>query len=220
MPVQVKTRVIINKITHLIENCGLAANNIAAVTFTNKAAREMRERIGLSMEKSKIKGLKISTFHTLGLDIIKKEIKTLGYKSNFSLFDDQDCFSLLKELTEPELEEDKESIYQLINRISSWKNDLIQPEQAIYEAEDSETALFAELYQRYQSQLRAYNALDFDDLILIPTLLFRNNQEVRERWQNKIKYLLVDEYQDTNTSQYELVKLIVGQKRPLYRRWR
>ncbi len=206
-----KTRVIINKITHLIENCGMPAKNIAAVTFTNKAAREMRERIGASMEKSKIKGLKISTFHTLGLDIIKKEIKTLGFKSNFSLFDDQDCFSLLKELTEPELEEDKESIYQLINRISTWKNDLIEPEQAIYEAQDSESALFAELYQRYQSQLRAYNALDFDDLILIPTLLFRKNQEVRERWQNKIKYLLVDEYQDTNTSQYELVKLIVGQ---------
>ena len=206
-----KTRVIINKITHLIENCKLPANSIAAVTFTNKAAREMKERIGQAMDRSKIKGLKISTFHTLGLGIIKKEIKILGYKSNFSLFDDQDCFSLLKELTEPELKEDKESIYQLINRISSWKNDLILPEQAIYEATDSESALYAELYSRYQTQLRAYNALDFDDLILIPTLLFRDNQEVRERWQTKIRYLLVDEYQDTNTSQYEMVKLMVGQ---------
>lgn len=205
-----KTRVIINKITHLIERCGLPAANIAAVTFTNKAAREMRERISQSMDRSRIKGLKISTFHTLGLDIIKKEIKVLGYKTNFSLFDDQDCFSLLKELTEPELKEDKESIYQLINRISAWKNDLILPQQALNEAQDSESALYAELYHRYQSQLRAYNALDFDDLILIPTLLFKNNQEVRERWQNKIRYLLVDEYQDTNTSQYELVKLIVG----------
>jgi ATP-dependent DNA helicase Rep len=207
-----KTRVIINKITHLIENCGFAANSIAAVTFTNKAAREMKERIALSMDRSKIKGLKISTFHTLGLDVVKKEIKTLGFKSNFSLFDDQDCFALLKELTEAELEEDKESIYQLINRISNWKNDLILPKQAIALADDSETLLYAQLYQRYQSQLRAYNALDFDDLILIPTLLFKTNDEVRARWQNKIRYLLVDEYQDTNTSQYELVKLLVGER--------
>lgn len=205
-----KTRVIINKITHLIENCGYDAKHIAAVTFTNKAAREMRERITDSMDRSKTKGLRISTFHTLGLDVIKKEIKVLGFKQNFSLFDDQDCFSLLKELTEKELNEDKESIYQLINKISSWKNDLILPKQAMAMAEDSETALYAELYQRYQNQLRAYNALDFDDLILIPTLLFKTNEEVRERWRNKIRYLLVDEYQDTNTSQYELVKLLVG----------
>jgi ATP-dependent DNA helicase Rep len=207
-----KTRVIINKITHLIENCGYSAKHIAAVTFTNKAAREMRERIASSIDRSKIKGLKISTFHTLGLDVIKKEIKTLGYKANFSLFDDQDCFALLKELTEPELGEDKESIYQLITAISNWKNDLILPQQALKMATDSEQALHAELYQRYHGQMRAYNALDFDDLILIPTLLFKTNDEVRERWQNKIRYLLVDEYQDTNTSQYELVKLLVGKR--------
>ena len=207
-----KTRVIINKIAHLIENKGYPANSIAAVTFTNKAAREMKERVSQSIAKEKVKGLKISTFHTLGLDVIKKEIKVLGFKNNFSLFDDQDCFTLLKELTEPELQEDKESIYQLINRISSWKNDLILPKQAIANATDSESALYAELYLRYQSQLRAYNALDFDDLILIPTLLFKTNQEVRERWQNKIRYLLVDEYQDTNTSQYELVKTLVGER--------
>ncbi len=207
-----KTRVIINKIGHLIENCHIPANKIAAVTFTNKAAREMKERVGQSIDKHKVKGLKISTFHTLGLDIIKKEIKILGYKSNFSLFDDQDCFALLKELTETELGEDKESIYQLISKISNWKNELMLPQAAIANAQDSEEALFAELYQRYQSQMRAYNALDFDDLILIPTLLFRNYPEVIARWQEKIQYLLVDEYQDTNTSQYELVKHLVGKR--------
>ena len=207
-----KTRVIINKIAYLIEEKGLSAKSIAAVTFTNKAAREMKERVGQSIDKEKAKGLKISTFHTLGLEVIKREIKTLGFKKNFSLFDDQDCFSLLKELTEVELEEDKESIYKLINKISNWKNDLILPKVAIQNATDSEDLLYAELYQRYQSQLRAYNALDFDDLILIPTLLFKTNQEVRERWQARIQYLLVDEYQDTNTSQYELVKLLVGQR--------
>lgn len=207
-----KTRVIINKIAHLISECGYQANQIAAVTFTNKAAREMRERVGQSIDKAQAKGLKISTFHTLGLDVIKKEIKTLGFKNNFSLFDDQDCFSLLKELTEAELAEDKESINKLITQISNWKNDLILPNRALKEAQDSETALFAELYQRYQTQLRAYNALDFDDLILIPTLLFATNDEVRARWQQKIRYLLVDEYQDTNTSQYQLVKLLVGER--------
>lgn len=207
-----KTRVIINKIAHLIEHCGYEARNIAAVTFTNKAAREMRERISNDMDRSKLKGLRISTFHTLGLDVIKKEIKILGFKSNFSLFDDQDCFALLKELTDDELDGDKESIYQLINAISNWKNDLVLPKQALALAQDSEQALHAELYQRYHAQMRAYNALDFDDLILIPTLLFKTNDEVRQRWQNKIRYLLVDEYQDTNTSQYELVKYLVGQR--------
>ncbi len=207
-----KTRVIINKIAYLIEEIGLSAKSIAAVTFTNKAAREMKERVGQSIDKEKAKGLKISTFHTLGLEVIKREIKTLGFKKNFSLFDDQDCFSLLKELTEPELQEDKESIYKLINKISNWKNDLILPKVAIAKATDSEDLLYAELYQRYQSQLRAYNALDFDDLILIPTLLFKTNDEVRTRWQDRIRYLLVDEYQDTNTSQYELVKLLVGER--------
>ena len=207
-----KTRVIINKIAHLIENKGMSAKQIAAVTFTNKAAREMRERVTQSIDKERVKGLQISTFHTLGLNVIKKEIKTLGFKKNFSLFDDQDCFSLLKELTEKELNEDKEAIKQLITHISNWKNDLILPKQAIAQATDSESALYAELYLRYNSQLRAYNALDFDDLILIPTLLFKTNQEVRERWQQKIQYLLVDEYQDTNTSQYELVKLLVGER--------
>ena len=207
-----KTRVIINKIAYLIEEIGLSAKSIAAVTFTNKAAREMKERVGQSIDKEKAKGLKISTFHTLGLEVIKREIKTLGFKKNFSLFDDQDCFSLLKELTEPELQEDKESIYKLINKISNWKNDLILPKVAIAKATDSEDLLYAELYQRYQSQLRAYNALDFDDLILIPTLLFKTNDEVRARWQDRIRYLLVDEYQDTNTSQYELVKLLVGER--------
>ena len=169
-----KTRVIINKIAYLIEEVGLSAKSIAAVTFTNKAAREMKERVSQSIDKEKAKGLKISTFHTLGLEVIKREIKTLGFKKNFSLFDDQDCFSLLKELTEDELQEDKESIYKLINKISNWKNDLILPKAAIAKATDSEDLLYAELYQRYQSQLRAYNALDFDDLILIPTLLFKN----------------------------------------------
>ncbi|SHI03601.1 DNA helicase Rep [Ferrimonas marina] len=207
-----KTRVIINKIAYLIQQCDYKARHIAAVTFTNKAAREMRERVASSLGKAEARGLRISTFHTLGLDMIRAEHKVLGLKPGFSLFDDQDSLALLKELTEQELMEDKDQLQQLITRISDWKNDLMQPEQAIATARDGKEALQAQLYQRYRDHMTAYNALDFDDLILLPTLMLASNEEVRLRWQNKIRYLLVDEYQDTNTSQYQLVKLLVGER--------
>ncbi|QIR15790.1 DNA helicase Rep [Shewanella aestuarii] len=207
-----KTRVIINKIAYLVEKCGYQARNIAAVTFTNKAAREMKERVAQSMGRKEARGLWISTFHTLGLEIIKREHKVVGLKAGFSLFDDQDTFALLKELTENELDEDKDLIKALASAISNWKGDLVVPEQAIKRGGDERTQLFAKLYQRYAQHMKSYNALDFDDLILLPTLLLRHNEEVRTRWQTRIQYLLVDEYQDTNTSQYELVKLLVGER--------
>lgn len=207
-----KTRVIINKIAYLVEKCGYKARNIAAVTFTNKAAREMKERIAQSMGRKEARGLWISTFHTLGLEIIKREHKVLGLKPGFSLFDDQDTLALLKELTQDELDEDKDLLKSLASTISNWKGGLIIPEQARKIAQDEQQHLFAMLYQRYAQHMKAYNALDFDDLILLPTLLLRHNEEVRTRWQTKIQYLLVDEYQDTNTSQYEMVKLLVGER--------
>ncbi|QYK01172.1 DNA helicase Rep [Shewanella psychrotolerans] len=207
-----KTRVIINKIAYLVQKCGYQARNIAAVTFTNKAAREMKERVAQSMGRKEARGLWISTFHTLGLEIIKREYKVVGLKPGFSLFDDQDTLALLKELTENELDGDKDLLRMLTTAISNWKGDLVIPEQARKIAKDEQSQLFAMLYQRYAQHMKAYNALDFDDLILIPTLLLRHNQEVRERWQKRIQYLLVDEYQDTNTSQYELVKLLVGER--------
>jgi len=207
-----KTGVICQKIAYLIQKCDYKARNIAAVTFTNKAAREMKERVVKMMDKSLTRGLTVSTFHSLGLDIIKKEIKTLGYKPGFTLFDDQDTLSLLKELTHEELDGDKDLLSKLQSMISNWKNDLLLPEAAIKSASDADTTMYAEFYQLYQKHMKAYNALDFDDLILIPTLLLKNFPEVRARWQKKIQYLLVDEYQDTNASQYELVKLIAGEK--------
>ena len=207
-----KTRVIINKIAYLVQKCGYQARNIAAVTFTNKAAREMKERVAQSMGRKEARGLWISTFHTLGLEIIKREYKVVGLKPGFSLFDDQDTMALLKELTENELDGDKDLLKMLTTAISNWKGDLVIPELALKKAKDEQSQLFALLYQRYAQHMKAYNALDFDDLILIPTLLLRHNQEVRERWQKRIQYLLVDEYQDTNTSQYELVKLLVGER--------
>ncbi|AWX15698.1 DNA helicase Rep [Mergibacter septicus] len=207
-----KTRVIINKIAHLIANCGYQPKQIAAVTFTNKAAREMKERVAQSIGKTESKGLTVCTFHTLGFDIIKREYQALGLKSNMTLFDEYDQRALLAELTEPYLHKDKDLINQLMNYISNCKNDLIIPEQAIKQANKQLEVLFSQCYQQYQKQMRAYNALDFDDLIMLPTQLFQQNIEVKQRWQAKIRYLLVDEYQDTNTSQYELIKLLVGER--------
>ncbi|MFJ5484601.1 DNA helicase Rep [Pectobacterium actinidiae] len=207
-----KTRVITNKIAHLIRQCGYQARHIAAVTFTNKAAREMKERVAQTLGRKETRGLMIATFHTLGLEIIKREYVALGMKSNFSLFDDQDQMALLKELTEQWLENDKVLLQQLISTISNWKNDLIDPAGAAATARSERDKLFVHCYSLYHDHLRACNVLDFDDLILLPTLLLKQNVEVRERWQNRLRYLLVDEYQDTNTSQYELVKLLVGSR--------
>ncbi len=207
-----KTRVITNKIAHLVQNCDYLAKHIAAVTFTNKAAREMKERVSQTLGRKEARGLMVSTFHSLGLDIIKREYKVLGMKAGFSLFDDQDTLALLKELTAKQLQEDMDLLKALITQISNWKNALILPAQAIKQARGERDVLFAHCYDLYQRQLKAYNALDFDDLIVLPTLLLTLKEEVRLRWQKKIQYLLVDEYQDTNTSQYELIKALVGER--------
>lgn len=207
-----KTRVITNKIAYLVQECKIPARQIAAVTFTNKAAREMKERVAQTLGKKEARGLKVSTFHTMGLNIIKSEAKNLGLKPGFSLFDDKDTMSLLKDLTIDELDGDKEQLSLLQSCISNWKNDLLLPDQLQKVALAPGEVEFAKFYQRYQNHLRAYNALDFDDLILMPTLVLKNNEASRQKWQNKIRYLLVDEYQDTNTSQYELVRMLVGER--------
>ena len=205
-----KTRVIINKIAHLISQCGYLPKQIAAVTFTNKAAREMRERVAHSIGKEQSKGLTISTFHTLGFEILKREHKLLGFKSGMTLFDEHDQLALLKHLLPENVAEDKDLLKALVSTISNWKNDLLSPEMAVHRCKSERDRVFSHFYQLYQNQLKAYNALDFDDLIMLPVLLFRQFPEALARWQQKIRYLLVDEYQDTNTSQYELIKLLVA----------
>lgn len=205
-----KTRVITNKIAHLIRACGYQARHIAAVTFTNKASREMKERVAQTLGRAEARGLTVATFHTLGLAIIKREYKALGMKAKFSLFDEQDQLALLKDLSEPWLEGDKDLLKSLTSAISNWKNDLLSPAQAAAVARSERDKLFAHCYALYDDHLIACNVLDFDDLILRPTQLLQRDEAVRERWQNRLRYLLVDEYQDTNTSQYELVKLLVG----------
>lgn len=205
-----KTSVITTKIAYLIKEKGIKANKIAAVTFTNKAAREMKERVGKLVQGKEARGLTVSTFHNLGLTIIRREHKTLGYKAGFSLFDDQDTKSLIKDLMHKDFQTDAEIIGMVQNMISNWKNDLIEPEQAMGLANDDRETLAAAVYREYDRHLQAYNAVDFDDLIRLPVRLFRDHPEVLDRWQNKMHYMLVDEYQDTNVSQYLLVKLLIG----------
>lgn len=206
-----KTSVITRKIAYLINECGVAAHNVAAVTFTNKAAREMKERVSALLEGRSGKGLTVSTFHNLGLNIIRREHRTLGFKPGFSIFDDQDSKALLKDLMLHN-GEDTDQVDAVVHQISNWKNDMVEPAQALASAQLPQDILAARAYEAYNSHLRAYNAVDFDDLILIPVKLFAEHPDVLERWQNRIRYLLVDEYQDTNTSQYELVKLLVGSR--------
>jgi len=210
-----KTSVITQKIAYLVEHCDIPARNIAAVTFTNKAAREMKARVSNLLSAPRSKGLTVSTFHNLGLTIIRTEIKTLGFKSGFSILDQEDCRNLLKELLVRHSELDDKLIDTVQNTISNWKNALLEPGNATSVANSTGEQSIAMLYERYQRALKAYNAVDFDDLIMTPVMLFRQHPEVLAKWQRRIRYLLVDEYQDTNLAQYELVKTLVNEKQAL-----
>lgn len=208
-----KTAVITRKIAHLIQHVGIPAHRITAMTFTNKAAREMKERVGKLISREEGKGLTVSTFHNFGLNLLRIELKHTELKNNFSILDADDCKRLLMDLMHRDNltgADSKELIAKAMRRISDWKNDLLLPAQAISTAETPEDLHLAHLYELYERNLRAYNAVDFDDLIALPTRLLQDNAEVREKWQHRVQYLLVDEYQDTNTAQYILVKLLVG----------
>jgi ATP-dependent DNA helicase Rep len=204
-----KTRVITEKIAYLVQQ-GTPARHIAAVTFTNKAAREMKSRVSKLLDDKQSRGLRVSTFHSLGLDILRAEHKTLGYKAAITLFDEQDRLTLLRNLISHGLKGcDIDEVDRYNQQIGQWKNAFVTPEQAVSQA-DAITFAAALLYDAYTRSLKAYNAVDFDDLILLPVLLFQQHAPALEKWQNRIRYLLVDEYQDTNITQYQLVRLLAG----------
>ncbi|MDQ7016319.1 MAG: DNA helicase Rep [Gammaproteobacteria bacterium] len=204
-----KTRVITQKIAHLMQS-GMAAHHIYAVTFTNKAAKEMKARVGQLLSQQEAKGLSVSTFHTLGLKIFREEGHRLGFQRGFTIMDASDSLAALKELLRDGGAGGLNEEESLRDQIGHWKNDFINPEQALKQASNDEEQYNAKIYQRYQRLLLAYNAVDFDDLITQPLRLLQEHDELREKWQQRVRHLLVDEYQDTNATQYELVKLLVG----------
>ena len=201
-----KTSVITHKIAWLIQEAGIPARHITAVTFTNKASREMRERIGNVARKDQIRGLTVSTFHTFGLNLLRREAAYAGLKSGFSILDAEDAKSVLSDLLKRESIDDRDVTASVQHTISQWKNDGLSPEQAMLQATEPQSVLAASAYVEYDRYLKACNAVDFDDLILRPVELFRHKPDLLTKWQAKIRYLLVDEYQDTNGIQYELVK--------------
>lgn len=206
-----KTRVITQKIAWLIRECQYQGRNICAVTFTNKAAREMQQRIAGVLAKHERRGLKIATFHNLGLKMIRKSLDTCGLHKGFSIFDSEDCMRLIREFLPTGRAKEREFPIMVQQQISRWKNDLLSDKQVLGQVTQDEVEQLAqELYLSYNQALQAYNAVDFDDLIRIPVGLLKEHATIREYWQNSIRHLLVDEYQDSNSCQYEMVKNIVG----------
>ena len=204
-----KTRVITHKIAYLVNECGYEPRHIAAITFTNKAANEMRARVGDLLKNTNTKGLVVSTFHSLGMHILRAEARLLGYKPQFSIFDSSDTWKIFSELTNSG---DKQEIRDMQTQISNWKSAFVSPEQAALIANNDEAKIHARIYSRYQETLRAYQAVDFDDLIHLPVVLFKQHPEALLRWQLRLRYLLVDEYQDTNDCQYQLIKLLADMR--------
>jgi len=210
-----KTRVITEKIAYLIGECGIAPSRIAAVTFTNKSAQEMKSRVKKLVGSKASRGLRVSTFHRLALGILQKECSALDYKPGFSVFATGDCITVLSELLKVTGERGLDAAESAHWQISQWKNDGVMPEEATLYAEDDRQFGIAKLYSQYQRQLHAYNAFDLDDLILQTAHLFKTRRDILEKWQNKIHYLLVDEYQDTNAMQYQLVKMLAEKRQCL-----
>lgn len=209
-----KTRVITYKIAHLIHQAGFAPNKIRALTFTNKSAHEMKQRVVALLGKKHSKGIGISTFHTFGLRILQEEYFDLGLRKGFSILDSKDVESCLAELLHRS-DNDVAFVKQAMYQISRWKNEFIDPADAIQLADSPLLETQALLYQHYQEHMLACNTLDFDDLIMMPVILFRRHKDSLLKWRGKIHYLLIDEYQDTNTSQYELIKLMTGLRQKL-----
>ncbi|WP_413817043.1 UvrD-helicase domain-containing protein [Pusillimonas sp.] len=204
-----KTRVITQKIAYLLRECGYMGRHVVALTFTNKAAREMSERVKTLVDSRLTKGLTISTFHSLGVRFLREEARHAGLKPEFSILDSTDAMGIIQELLATT---DKARLRGVQQAISLWKNALMDPDAAEKAAATPNEAEAARVYRSYDATLAAYQSVDFDDLIRLPTVLMQSNEAVRERWQARVQYLLVDEYQDTNECQYRLVQLLTGRR--------
>ena len=204
-----KTKVLTTRVAYLIEQ-GISPYNILAITFTNKAANEMKERVtNLVGEDAKM--IQISTFHSFGLSVIKRHYEKLGFKSNFTILDSDDTLATIKRiLKDMNLDIKVYSPKFIRNKISSCKNELMTPEEFEKFADDEITGIAVEVYKKYQEKLRINNSVDFDDLLMLPIVLFKNSPDILEYYQERFKYILIDEYQDTNRVQYILTKMLAA----------
>jgi len=210
-----KTKTLTTKIAYLIEEEKVSPYNILAITFTNKAAKEMKDRIFLQIG-SEAKKLTVSTFHSFGLKLLRENYERLGYSKNFVIMDSDDSLTVVKKIIKDMGYDPK--IYNpkaIRNKISSCKNEMMSPaEYSRFAASDYER-IITEIYEKYEEKLHRNNSVDFDDLLLLPIQLFKKNEDVLERYQNLYKYILIDEYQDTNQAQYTLTKLLSEQNRQI-----
>lgn len=203
-----KTKVLTTKIAYLIEQMHINPYNILAITFTNKAAREMKDRIK-NMLGMLANSIQISTFHSFGLTIVRENAEKLNLKSNFTILDSEDSLTIIKKIMK-DLNINAESVKPnyVKNQISGAKNELMSPLEYERFAMTEQEKNVVEIYKVYQKRLLISNSVDFDDLLMMPIMLFRKNPDILERYQERFKYILIDEYQDTNEAQYTLVKMI------------
>ncbi|MDD2435025.1 MAG: UvrD-helicase domain-containing protein, partial [Bacilli bacterium] len=202
-----KTRVLTTRVAYLIDQ-GIDPKQILAITFTNKAAKEMKDRI-IKMLGPVAYQIQISTFHSFGLTILKEHHDLLGYKKNFTIVDSEDSIVLIKKILK-EMDLDPKIYHPkgIKTQISGTKNELLNPEDYSNYANTEYEKIVLKIYKAYQNKLVINNSLDFDDLLMLPIVLFRQNPKVKQSYQERFKYVLIDEYQDTNEAQYVLTKMI------------
>jgi DNA helicase-2/ATP-dependent DNA helicase PcrA len=210
-----KTRVLTSRVAYLLETRNVFPYRVMAVTFTNKAAREMRERLNKMVGQDRAGDLMLGTFHSICARILRRESAAAGLDRNFTIYDTDDQTNVVKAaLAEMNIDEKKYKPSAILGAISNAKNELITPEQ--YKPDSYFNEIAGRVYARYNAILRANNALDFDDLLMETVLLLKRNDQVREKLQERYLHVLVDEFQDTNIAQYTLVKLIAGKHRSLF----
>jgi len=210
-----KTKVLTTRIAYLIEEKNISPYNILAITFTNKAAKEMQSRI-IKMVGEYAKNMQVSTFHSFGLRILRENYDKLGYDRNFVIMDSDDSLTVVKKiLKELNLDPKQYNPNAIRNRISSCKNEIMSPKDYEKLASSEFEKVVLEVYEKYEHKLKTNNSVDFDDLLILPIKLFRQNEEILDKYQEHFKYILVDEYQDTNEAQYILTKLLAAKYRNL-----
>ena len=203
-----KTRVLTTRIAYLISELGINPYNILAITFTNKAAKEMKGRV-IDMIGDNAKRIQISTFHSFGVTILRENYEKLGYKENFTILDSDDALTVIKKIIkELNLDPKEYNPKAVRNRISGAKNQILSPKEYEKYANTDFEEKVTLIYEKYEKKLKANNSVDFDDLLILPINLFRNNPDVLKKYQERFQYILIDEYQDTNEAQYILVKML------------